>query len=97
MDKKVVALGEVMMRLTPSGFLRFVQARSFDVIYAGAELNVAITLANLGMTTGFVTRLPENDLGDACLNYIRQFGIAVDQIVRGGDRLGIYFVETGAV
>jgi len=97
LDKKVVTFGEVMMRLTPPGFLRLVQARFFDVIYAGAELNVAIALANLGMPADFVTRLPKNDLGDACINYIRQFGVGVDKIIRGGDRLGIYFLETGAV
>lgn len=97
MNKKVVTFGEVMMRLTPPGFLRFVQARSFGVIYAGAEVNVAITLANLGIPADFVTRLPKNDLGDACINYVRQFGVGVDGIVRGGDRLGVYFVEMGAV
>ena len=97
MDKKVVTFGEVMMRLTPPGFLRFVQARSFDVIYAGGEVNVAITLANLGVPAEFVTRLPKNDLGDACINYVRQFGVGTDGIIRGGDRLGVYFVETGAV
>lgn len=97
MNKKVVTFGEVMMRLNPPGFLRFVQARSFDVIYAGAEVNVAIALANLGIPTDFVTRLPKNDLGNACINYIRQFGVGVDGIVRGGDRLGVYFVEMGAV
>lgn len=96
MDKKVVTFGEVMMRLTPPGFLRFVQARSFDVIYAGGEVNVAITLANLGVPADFVTRLPKNDLADACINYVRQFGVGTDGIVRGGDRLGVYFVETGA-
>jgi 2-dehydro-3-deoxygluconokinase len=95
MNKKVVTFGEVMMRLTPPGFLRFVQAGSFGVIYAGAEVNVAITLANLGIPTDFVSRLPKNDLGDACINYIRQFNVGVDRIVRGGDRLGVYFVETG--
>jgi 2-dehydro-3-deoxygluconokinase len=96
-DKKVVTFGEVMMRLTPPDFLRFTQARSFDVIYAGAEVNVAIALANLGVPVEFVTCLPENDLGDACLNYIRQFGVSTNHIIRSGDRLGTYFVETGAV
>jgi 2-dehydro-3-deoxygluconokinase len=96
-DKKVVTFGEVMMRLMPPGFLRFVQARSFDVIYAGAEANVAVALANLNVPVDFVTCLPENDLGDACINYIRQFGVNVNNIIRTPDRLGIYFVETGAV
>jgi len=96
-DKKVVTFGEVMMRLTPPDFLRFTQARSFDVIYAGAEVNVAIALANLGAQVDFVTCLPENDLGDACINYIRQFGVGTNQIIRSEDRLGTYFIETGAV
>ncbi len=97
LERKVVTFGEVMMRLTPPDFLRFTQTRSFDVIYAGAEVNVAIALANLGVPVEFVTRLPENDLGDACLNYIRQFGVGTSHIVRGGERLGTYYVETGAV
>ncbi len=94
--KKVVTFGEIMLRLAPPGFLRIAQARSFDAIYAGAEANVAITLANLGQPVDFVTRLPPNDLGDACINYLRQFGVGTDKIVRGGDRLGIYFLEIGA-
>jgi len=93
---KVVTFGEVMMRLIPPGFLRFTQARSFDVFYAGAEINVAIALANIGTPVDYVTCLPENELGDACLNYIRQFDVGVNNIVRTQDRLGIYFVETGA-
>jgi len=97
MDKKVVTFGEIMMRLSPPGFLRFVQARSFDVIYGGGEANVAISLANFGVPVDFVTRLPANDLGDACLNYIRQYGVGAEKIIRGGERLGIYFLEMGAV
>jgi 2-dehydro-3-deoxygluconokinase len=94
---KIVTFGEVMMRLTPPDFLRFTQARSFNVIYAGAEVNVAIALANLGAPVEFVTCLPENDLGDACINYIRQFGVGTNHIIRKGDRLGTYYTETGAV
>lgn len=97
MDKKVVTFGEIMMRLSPPGFSRFVQARSFDVIYGGGEANVAIALANFGVSADFVTRLPPNDLGEACLNYIRQYGVGVEKIIRGGARLGIYFLEVGAV
>lgn len=85
-----------MLRLAPPGYLRIAQARSFDAIYAGAEANVAITLASLGMPVDFVTRLPPNELGDACLNYLRQFGVGTSKIIRGGERLGIYFVEIGA-
>ncbi len=96
-DNKIVTFGEVMMRLTPPDFLRFTQARSFNVIYAGAEVNVAIALANLGALVEFITCLPENDLGDACINYIRQFGVGTTHIIRKGDRLGTYYTETGAV
>ncbi|MEM3464647.1 MAG: sugar kinase [Candidatus Bathyarchaeia archaeon] len=94
--RKVVTFGEIMLRLAPPGFLRIAQTRSFDAIYAGAEANVAITLANLGQPADFVTRLPPNDLGDACINYLRQFGVGTEKIVRGGERLGIYFLEIGA-
>jgi len=97
MDRKVVTFGEIMLRLCPPGFLRFVQARSFDAIYGGGEANVAIALANFGVPVDYVTRLPQNDIGDACLNYVRQFGVGVSKIVRGGERLGIYFLESGAV
>lgn len=94
--KKVVCFGEIMLRLSPPGFLRFTQARSFDVIYGGGESNVAASLANYGLPAEFVTRLPANDIGDACLNYLRQYGIGTSHIVRGGERLGIYYLEMGA-
>lgn len=97
MSKKVVTFGEVMMRLSPPGFLRFEQARSFDVIYGGGEANVAASLAAFGVPVDFVTRLPQNDLGESCIRFLRQFGIGVGHIVRGGNRLGIYFLEMGAV
>lgn len=97
MHKKVVTFGEVMMRLSPPDHLRFVQARSFDVIYGGGEVNVAVSLANYGIPVDFVTRLPDNDIGEACIQFLRQYGVGVDKIVRGGERLGIYFLEIGAV
>ncbi len=97
MDKKVVTFGEIMMRLSPPGFLRFAQARSFDVIYGGGEANVAVSLANYGIPVDYVTRLPKNDLGVACMRFLREHGVGVDKIVWGGDRLGIYFLEIGAV
>lgn len=93
---RVVTFGEIMMRLATPGFLRFVQARQYDVTFAGGEANVAAALAQFGVPADFVTRLPGNDLGQACLNFLRQYGIGVSHIVRGGDRLGIYFLETGA-
>lgn len=94
---KVVTFGEIMMRLSPPGFLRFTQARSFDVVYGGGEANVAVSLAGFGIPVDFVTRLPKNDLGQACLRFLREAGVGVDKIVWGGDRLGIYFLEMGAV
>jgi 2-dehydro-3-deoxygluconokinase len=97
MAPKVVTFGEIMMRLSPPGFLRFGQARSFDVIYGGGESNVAVSLANYGVPADFVTRLPANDLGDACIQFLRQYGVGTDKIVRGGDRIGIYFLEMGAM
>ena len=97
MNKRVVTFGEIMMRLSPPGYLRFTQARSFDVIYGGGEANVAASLANFGVPVDYVTRLPQNDLGDACIQYLRQYGVGVEKIVRGGNRLGIYFLEMGAV
>jgi len=96
-SKKVVTFGEIMMRLSPPGFLRFSQARSFDVIYGGSEANVAASLAGFGIPVDYVTRLPKNDLGEACMRFLREQGVGVDKIVWGGERLGIYFLEMGAV
>lgn len=95
--KKVVTFGEIMLRLAPPGFLRFSQANSFDVVYGGGESNVAVSLANYGVPVDFVTRLPKNDIGDCALMEMRKRGVNTQNIVFGGDRLGIYFLETGAV
>lgn len=95
--KKVVTFGEIMLRLAPPGFLRFSQASSFDVVYGGGESNVAVSLANYGVPVDFVTRLPKNDIGQCAMMEMRKRGVGVDKIVYGGDRLGIYFLETGAV
>jgi len=86
-----------MLRLSPPGHKRFSQANSFDVIYGGGESNVAVSLANYGIPSQFVTRLPENDLGECALMELRKRGVDTTQIIRGGERLGIYFLETGAV
>ena len=94
---KVVTFGEIMLRLAPQGFLRFSQANSFDAIYGGGESNVAVSLANYGVSVDFVTRLPKNDIGACAMMEMRKRGVGVDKIVYGGDRLGIYFLETGAV
>jgi len=96
MTKKVVCFGEIMMRLSPPGMKRFVQADSFDVVYGGGEANVAVSLANYGLDSYFVTKLPANPLGDAAVSYLRRFGVRTDYIIRGGDRIGIYFLEMGA-
>lgn len=95
--KKVITFGEIMLRLSPPGFLRFSQTRSFDINFGGSESNVAVSLANFGIPTEFISRLPKNDIGDAALMEMRKYGVGVSHIIRGGDRLGIYFLETGAV
>lgn len=97
MAPRVVTFGEIMLRLATPGFLRFRQARSFEASFGGGEANVAVSLANYGIPVSFVTRLPANDLGDACIDTLRQHGVGVEHIVRGGERMGIYFLETGAV
>lgn len=94
---KVVTFGEIMLRLSPPGHLRFSQTNSFDVIYGGGESNVAVSLANYGIHTEFVTRLPKNDIGDCALMELRKRNVSTNHIIYGGDRLGIYFLETGAV
>ncbi|AEV33189.1 sugar kinase, ribokinase [Owenweeksia hongkongensis DSM 17368] len=95
--KKVVTFGEIMLRLSPNGFLRFSQANSFDVVYGGGESNVAVSLANYGVPVDFVTRLPQNDIGECAMMEMRKRGVNCENIIWGGDRLGIYFLETGAV
>ena len=94
---QVVTFGEIMLRLSPPDFLRFSQANAFDVVYGGGESNVAVSLANYGVPSSFVSRLPNNDIGDCALMEMRKRGVNTDHILRGGDRLGIYFLETGAV
>lgn len=96
MTKKVVCFGEIMMRLSPQGMKRFIQADSFDVVYGGGEANVAVSLANYGLDSHFVTKLPANPLGDAAVNHLRRYGVQTEYIKRGGDRIGIYFLEMGA-
>ena len=95
--KKVVTFGEIMLRLAPPGFLRFSQTNTFDIIYGGGESNVAISLANYGVPVRFVTRIPENDIGQSAKMEMRKRGVETEFMIYGGDRLGIYFLETGAV
>jgi len=94
---KVVTFGEIMLRLSPPGFLRFSQTNSFDVVYGGGESNVAVSLANYGVPVEFVTRLPKTDIGECALMEMRKRGVGTSHITYGGDRLGIYFIERGAV
>jgi len=95
--KKVVTFGEIMLRLTPPNLRRFSQANSFDIIYGGGESNVAVSLANYGIPTEFVTRLPQNDIGECALMELRKRNVGTQHVLRGGERLGIYFLEIGAV
>ena len=97
MMTKVVTFGEIMLRLSPPGFLRFSQTNSFDIIYGGGESNVAVSLANYGVPVRFVTRIPENDIGQSAKMEMRKRGVETEFMIYGGDRLGIYFLETGAV
>lgn len=94
---KVITFGEIMLRLSTPGYLRFGQARQFDATFGGGEANVAVSLANYGIDTDFVTRLPDNDIARACIKDLRSYGVGTSNIVFGGDRVGIYFLETGAV
>jgi len=94
--KKVVTLGEIMLRLAPPGFSRFTQADTFGATYGGGEANVAVSLTNFGLDAAFVTKLPANDIGQAAVNSLRKFGVDTRHIVRGGSRVGIYFLEKGA-
>ena len=93
---KTVCFGEIMLRLAPENYLRFVQADKFEVIYGGGEANVAVSLANFGLDSSYVTKLPENPIGQSALNALRRFGVDTKSIVRGGPRLGIYYCEKGA-
>ncbi|MCZ2338478.1 MAG: sugar kinase, partial [Chitinophagales bacterium] len=96
MAKKVVTLGEIMLRLSTPDYKRFVQADSFDVTYGGGEANVAVALCNYGLQGVFVSIVPENAIGQSAINHLRRFGVDTQFMVRGGKRLGIYFLETGA-
>jgi len=93
---KVVTFGEIMMRLATPGRLRFSQAKELELTYGGGEANVAVSLANFGLDAAFVTRLPKNPFGDSAVNVLRGLGVDTTKIARGGDRIGIYFLETGA-
>lgn len=93
---KVVTFGEIMLRLSPPGYSRLVQADHLEVTYGGGEANVAVSIANYGGDAAFVTKVPANPLGQAAINHLRRFGVDTRYILRGGERLGIYFLEHGA-
>lgn len=95
--KKVVTFGEVMLRLATPGYQRFIQSTNLNSTFGGGEANVAVSLSNYGIPTEFVTRLPQNDIADWCISELRKYNVGVNHILRGGDRVGIYFLETGAV
>lgn len=93
---RVITFGELMLRLAPEGYYRFVQATSYGATYGGGEANVAVSLANFGLDAAFVTKLPKHEIGQAGVNSLRQFGVDTSLITRGGERVGIYFLEKGA-
>ena len=94
--KKIITLGELMLRLAPEGYYRFVQATTLGATFGGGEANVAVSLANFGMHAAFVTKLPTHEIGQAAVNSLRQFGVDTSLIARGGERVGIYYLEKGA-
>src|ERR1035437_6480751 len=96
MAKKVVTLGEIMRRLSTSDFKRFVQADSFDFTYGGGEANVTAALCNYGLQGIFVSKVPDNPIGQAAINHLRRYGVDTQFVARDGKRLGIYFLEKGA-
>ena len=96
MKNKIVTMGEIMLRLSSPQGKRFVQSDEFDVNYGGGEANVAVSLANYGHEAYFVSKVPAHEIGQAALNSLRRYGVHTDYVVRGGDRLGIYYLETGA-
>ncbi|MBU3154139.1 sugar kinase [Clostridium estertheticum] len=93
---KFITFGEIMLRLAPAGFERFAQAKEFGAVYGGGEANVAVSLANYGKDAYFVTKLPKHEIGQAAVNELRKYGVSSSMIVRGGDRVGIYYCEKGA-
>jgi 2-dehydro-3-deoxygluconokinase len=93
---KIITFGEIMLRLAPEGYCRFVQAYSYGATFGGGEANVAVSLANFGLDAAFVTKLPAHEIGQSAVNKLREFGVDVSRIVRGGKRVGIYFLEKGA-
>jgi 2-dehydro-3-deoxygluconokinase len=96
-NQKVITFGEIMLRLSPPGNLRFSQTASFDAVFGGGEANVAVSLANFGIPVDFVSHIPNNDIGNACIMTLKKYGVGTNYILRGGERFGIYFLEKGSV
>lgn len=94
--QRVITFGELMLRLAPEGYLRFLQSEKYQATFGGAEANVAVSLANYGVDAAFVSKLPEHEIGQSAVNSLRKFGVDTSLIVRGGDRVGIYYCEKGA-
>ena len=93
---KTVCFGEIMLRLNPAGYTRFIQTDTFGATYGGGEANVAVSLANYGIDASYVTKLPTHEIGQSAVNSLRRYGVDTSDIVRGGERVGIYYLETGA-
>lgn len=93
MKNKIITFGEIMLRLSPENNERFTQCHEFEAVYGGGEANTAVSLANFGVDCGFVTKLPEHSIGQSAVNSLRQYGVDISNIVRGGDQIGIYFLE----
>ena len=93
MKDKIVTFGEIMLRLSPENNARFTQCNAFEAVYGGGEANTAVSLANFDVDANYVTKLPKHIIGQAAINSLRQYGVGVDHIVRGGDQIGIYFLE----
>lgn len=93
--KKIITLGEIMLRLSPPNRDKFLGTPNFQANYGGGEANVAVALANYGVETAFITKLPNNEIGDSAVNHLRSFGVNTQAVIRGGDRIGIYFLENG--
>lgn len=92
MKNKIITFGEIMLRLSPENNERFTQCHEFEAVYGGGEANTAVSLANFGVDCGFVTKLPEHSIGQSAVNSLRQYGVDISGIVRGGDQIGIYFL-----
>jgi len=93
---KIVTFGEILLRLTTLNKERFSQSKNFEITYAGSECNVAVSLSHFNEETYFITSVPDNPIGQACINHVRQFGVNTDYMVKSGDRLAVYYLENGA-